>query len=47
MPKPNLPFKWKPWHFVAIGVGVFLIYKGYQKVSEEYWPKIKIKENKK
>lgn len=45
VPKPNVPFKWKTWHFVALGIGAFLVYKGVQKVREEYGPKFKIKDS--
>lgn len=45
VPKPHTPFKWQPWHFVAFAIGGYLIFKGYQKVKEEYFlkknPKIK------
>ena len=38
VPKPHTPFKWQPWHFVALAIGGYLIFKGYQKVKEEYFP---------
>ena len=47
VPKPNVPFKFKPWHFAVMGIGAFLVYKGVQKVREDYFSKFKKSEDKK
>lgn len=36
VPRPNVPFKWKTWHFVAIGIGVYILYKGIRKIKEDF-----------
>ncbi len=55
VPRPNKPFQLKPWH-VAVGlVAGILIYKGCQKVKEDFLNNrknkfmnpIKLKEDKK
>jgi hypothetical protein len=44
VPRPKTPFRIKTWHVIAIGVGVFVLYKGIRKISEDYFT---IKSNKK
>ncbi len=49
VPKPQTPFKLNGWHLLGIGVGLFVLYKGFQKIKEDYfpngYPKIKRKDD--
>lgn len=35
--KPQIPFRLKTWHVVVASVTVFVLYKGIQKINEDYF----------
>jgi hypothetical protein len=43
VPRPQKPYQFKMWHAAVGLVGVILIYKGFQKVKEDF---LKDKKNK-
>jgi hypothetical protein len=34
--RPNVPFRLKPWHVVAVLVGGYIVVKGIKAISKDY-----------
>ncbi len=43
VPKPHKPFQVKPWHVAVVLVAGVLVYKGFQKLNEDF---LNIRKNK-
>lgn len=43
VPRPHKPFQVKPWHVAVVLVAGVLVYKGFQKLNEDF---LNIRKNK-